>query len=87
MTSMVELQARVTQSNVAVERLSNENRQLHGSLGTQNEQATDVLANRDAEIQRIWNSLRDAEAESDRQMNVHRQKVMDLEAEIERLTG
>ena len=87
MTSMVELQARVTQSNVAVERLSNENRQLHYSLATQNEQATDVLANRDAEIQRILNSLGDVEAESGRQMNVHRQMVMDLEAEIERLPG
>ena len=75
------------QINEEVERLTHENRQLHGLLATQNTQATDVLLNRDAEKQRIWNSLGDVEAESDRQMNVHKQKVMDLEAEIERLTG
>ena len=58
-----------------------------GSLATQNEQPTNVLAKRDAEIQRILNTLRDAQIESERQMNVHRKTVTDLDAEIQRLTG
>ena len=52
-TSTAQLQARVTQSNEAVERLSNENRQLTGSLATQNQQAINELAHKDAEIQRL----------------------------------
>jgi hypothetical protein len=64
------LQGQLTRFNEEVERLTNENRQLTGSLATQNEQ-----------------SLRDAQIDSDRQLNLHRKTVTDFEAEIERLTG
>ena len=61
-TSTAQLQARVTQSNEEVERLSNENRQLIQSR-------FDEITNRDGQI------------------NVLRQTVTEIEAEIERISG
>ena len=59
--STAQWQARVTQSNEAVERLPNENRQLTGSLSTQNQQAINELAHKEAEIQRLSECLRENE--------------------------
>ena len=61
MTSIAKLQKRVTYANEAVQRLSNKNRKLTGSLANQNQQAINELVDRDAEIQRISELLRENE--------------------------
>jgi regulator of replication initiation timing len=63
------------------ERLMNENRQLRDTIVDQNITATNDLANKDAEIERISHLLRTTENDRDGKMNVSRQRVMDLEAE------
>ena len=90
----------MTQSNEEVERISNENRQLTDSLATQNQQAINELVIKDAEIQRISESLREVEtardvlhrsgideiALIDGQVIVLRQLITTHEAEIERIS-
>jgi len=81
-----QLQGQLTLLNEEVERLTNDNRQLSGSLVTQNDQATSDLAKKDVEIQRILHLLRTTENDRDGQLKVSRQRVTDLEAEIKRIS-